>query len=49
MMTNTMLIIEDEALLGAELARYFKKADWEVGIVNSLDQAETYANKTSIH
>ena len=48
MMTNTMLIIEDEALLGAELARYFKKADWEVGIVNSLDQAETYLREQNL-
>ncbi len=48
MMTNTMLIIEDEALLGAELARYFKKADWEVGIVNSLDQAENYLREQNL-
>ncbi len=41
MMTNTLMIIEDEALLGAELARYFKKADWEVSVVESLQQAET--------
>jgi two-component system, NtrC family, response regulator AtoC len=40
-MTNTLLIIEDEALLGAELARYFKKAGWEVSVVDSLQQAET--------
>lgn len=39
-MTNTLLIIEDEALLGVELARYFKKADWEVSVVESLQQAE---------
>ena len=42
MMTNTLLIIEDEALLGAELGRYFRKADWEVNIAHSVQQAETY-------
>ena len=40
MMTNTLLIIEDEALLGAELARFFRKVDWEVNVVDSLQQAE---------
>ncbi|OAI20903.1 sigma-54-dependent Fis family transcriptional regulator [Methylomonas lenta] len=39
-MTNTLLIIEDEALLGAELARFFRKVDWEVNVVDSLQQAE---------
>jgi two-component system response regulator AtoC len=41
MMTNTLLIIEDEALLSSELARFFRKSDWEVSIVNSIQQAET--------
>ena len=49
MMTNTLLIIEDEALLGAELGRYFKKSDWEVGIVNSLQQAETYLREQDLN
>jgi DNA-binding NtrC family response regulator len=40
MMTNTLLIIEDEALLSSELARFFRKSDWEVSIVNSIQQAE---------
>jgi len=40
MMMNTLLIIEDEALLGAELARFFRKVDWEVNVVDSLQQAE---------
>ncbi|MDD2738759.1 MAG: sigma-54 dependent transcriptional regulator [Methylomonas lenta] len=39
-MMNTLLIIEDEALLGAELARFFRKVDWEVNVVDSLQQAE---------
>lgn len=42
MMTDTLLIIEDEALLGAELARYFGKNGWEVTIAHSLQQAEEH-------
>jgi len=42
MMTNTLLIIEDETLLAAELERYFAKAGWEVNIAHSLQQAEDY-------
>lgn len=48
MMTNTLLIIEDEALLGAELARYFKKADWEVSVVDSVQQAEAHLREQRI-
>jgi DNA-binding NtrC family response regulator len=48
MMTNTLLIIEDEALLGAELARYFKKADWEVSVVDSVQKAETHLREQNI-
>ena len=48
MMTNTLLIIEDEALLGAELARFFKKTDWEVNIVSSIQEAETYLRDQDI-
>ncbi len=42
MMTNSLLIIEDEALLGSELARYFGKHGWEVSIAHSLKEAEHY-------
>lgn len=42
MMTNTLLIIEDEALLASELARYFSKGGWEVSIAHSLQQAEQF-------
>lgn len=48
MMTNSLLIIEDEALLGAELARYFNKGDWEVSVVKSLAQAEAHFRDHSI-
>lgn len=39
-MSNSLLIIEDEALLASELARYFGKTGWEVSIADSLHQAE---------
>lgn len=42
MMTNTLLIIEDETMLASELARYFGKNGWEVSIAYSLQQAEDY-------
>jgi DNA-binding NtrC family response regulator len=42
MMTNSLLIIEDETMLAAELARYFGKAGWEVNIAHSVQQAEDY-------
>ncbi len=42
MLNNTLLLIEDEALLAAELARYFGKAGWEVSIAHSLQEAEHY-------
>ncbi len=48
MMTNTLLIIEDENLLAAELARYFRKADWEVSVVATLQQAENFFRDQSI-
>jgi len=48
MMTNTLLIIEDEALLAAELARFFRKADWEVSIVNSLQEAECFLREQDL-
>lgn len=38
-MPNTLLIIEDEALLGAELARHYRKSGWETEWVTSLAQA----------
>jgi DNA-binding NtrC family response regulator len=39
-MTDTLLIIEDEVLLAAELARYFNKTGWEVTIAHSLEIAQ---------
>ncbi|MDD1621680.1 MAG: sigma-54 dependent transcriptional regulator [Methylococcaceae bacterium] len=47
-MTETLLIIEDEALLGSELARFFGKRDWEVTIAQTLKQAEAHLSKQDI-
>lgn len=40
-MSNTLLIIEDEPLLGSELKRRFVKQDWEVTLVGNLHDART--------
>lgn len=41
-MPDTLLIIEDEALLGSELARFFRKKNWEVTVTETLQQAERH-------
>jgi len=38
-MRDSLLIIEDETLLGNELARYFRKQNWETLLVSSLAEA----------
>ncbi len=38
-MRESLLIIEDEKLLGSELARYFRKQGWETTLVCSLAEA----------
>ena len=38
-MADTLLIIEDEELLGSELARHYRKQEWEVVHSRSLDEA----------
>jgi len=47
-MADTLLIIEDEALLGSELARFFSKGGWEVSIAKTLRQAEIHLSKQAI-
>jgi DNA-binding NtrC family response regulator len=47
-MSDTLLIIEDEALLGSELARFFSKRGWEVTIAQTLRQAEAHLSKQVI-
>lgn len=39
-MSETLLIIEDETLLGQELSRYFRNRAWDVALANSLKDAE---------
>lgn len=36
---DTLLLIEDEKLLGAELSRHYQQAGWEVALATSLDEA----------
>lgn len=38
-MADTLLIIEDEVVLGGELERHFRREGWEVARANRLDQA----------
>src|SRR5215470_15766029 len=35
-MSDTLLLIEDESLLGTELARHFRRGGWEVELVADL-------------
>lgn len=39
-MIKTLLIIEDEKLLGSELSRHYKQLDWEVTLASNLAQAK---------
>lgn len=39
-MHNHLLIIEDESLLGSELARFFNKQGWQVVVAETLAKAE---------
>lgn len=38
-MPDTMLIVEDEPLFGAELKRHFARSGWEVALARTLDSA----------
>lgn len=38
-MSETLLVIEDEELLGSELARHYKRQGWEVVRVGTLEEA----------
>jgi DNA-binding NtrC family response regulator len=38
-MTNTLLLIEDEPLLGQELSRHYRKSGWDVVLAKSLTEA----------
>ncbi|MDT4330049.1 sigma-54-dependent transcriptional regulator [Methylomonas sp. MS20] len=47
-MNDTLLIIEDETLLGSELARFFRKKNWEVSVTESIREAEEHLLKQAI-
>lgn len=47
-MRDSLLIIEDEALLGNELARYFRKQNWETTLIRSLAEAEKCLKEQTI-
>lgn len=47
-MSDALLIIEDEPLLGAELARYFRRNGWEVTVVTNLQSAEAKLSKLTV-
>ena len=40
-MIETLLIIEDEKLLGTELSRHYRVQGWDVVLVDSLANAKT--------
>ena len=39
-MPDTLLIVEDEKLLGNELRRHFERSDWQVELVTNIGDAE---------
>jgi len=47
-MMETMLIIEDEKLLGSELSRHYRQSGWDVILVTCLAEAKDKLLKKSI-
>ncbi|MDP3010048.1 MAG: sigma-54 dependent transcriptional regulator [Methylococcales bacterium] len=47
-MIETLLIIEDEKLLGMELSRHYRQLGWEVVLANTLAEAKTILFKKRI-
>lgn len=47
-MKDNLLIIEDEVLLGNELARYFRKQGWEISLAVDLASARKLLNGQSV-
>lgn len=39
-MADTLLVVEDERLLGAELTRHYRRQGWEVVLADTLSSAE---------
>lgn len=48
-MKNSLLIIEDEILLGNELARYFRKQQWEVEVATNIAGAKVLLAQNKIY
>src|SRR5574343_403895 len=47
-MIKTLLIIEDEKLLGSELSRHYQKLNWDVTLVSTLNEARELLLSKSI-
>ncbi len=47
-MKDSLLIIEDEALLGNELARFFRKQQWDVSLATNIKSARQLLSEQSI-
>ena len=47
-MKDSLLIIEDEALLGNELVRFFKKQQWDVNLADNIDSASKLLSEHKI-
>jgi two-component system response regulator AtoC len=47
-MIETLLIIEDEKLLGSELSLHYRKSGWEVVLATTLAEAEEWLIKKSL-
>ena len=47
-MQNSLLLIEDEALLGNELQRFFLSQNWEVTLASSLAEARDVLKRQNL-
>lgn len=47
-MIETLLIIEDEKLLGSELSRHYRQLGWEVMLVTTLGEAKTLLKQKNL-
>ncbi|MGZ4975573.1 MAG: response regulator, partial [Methylobacter sp.] len=47
-MIETLLIIEDEKLLGSELSRHYRQSGWEVALATNLGEAKELLLKKKI-
>lgn len=47
-MKDSLLIIEDETLLGNELARFFRKQHWDVSVATDLESARQLLKENNI-